>query len=102
MDLPGNPDVVLPAARVSVFIDGDFWHGRDWPQRRRRLQTGANPEYWIRKIEYNMARDAAVTRELERSGWLVVRFWDSDVRRRLEDVVGVLRDLSRIRAAPSR
>src|SRR5205809_2584319 len=31
-DLPGNPDVVFSYARVVVFCDGDFWHGRNWSQ----------------------------------------------------------------------
>src|SRR4051812_10813559 len=28
--LPGRPDVVFSRARLAVFCDGDFWHGRDW------------------------------------------------------------------------
>jgi DNA mismatch endonuclease (patch repair protein) len=35
--LPGKPDIVFPGPRLAVFCDGDFWHGKDWDERRRRL-----------------------------------------------------------------
>ena len=28
--LPGKPDFVLQSRRLAVFVDGDFWHGRQW------------------------------------------------------------------------
>jgi len=43
-----------------VFCDGDFWHGRDWARRKRKLRTGNNPSYWVRKIERNIERDGEV------------------------------------------
>lgn len=44
-DLPGNPDIMLRQARVVVFVDGDFWHGRHWKQRRAKLARGSNAAY---------------------------------------------------------
>lgn len=26
-EIPGSPDVAFTRAKVTVFIDGDFWHG---------------------------------------------------------------------------
>jgi DNA mismatch endonuclease Vsr len=43
-DLPGKPDIVFRRQRLVIFVDGDFWHGRDWPQRREKLEKGSNPE----------------------------------------------------------
>jgi DNA mismatch endonuclease (patch repair protein) len=77
--LPGRPDLVLPSAKLAVFCDGDFWHGRDWRARRRRLAQGANASYWIPKILANRARDRRVSRQLLALGWAVVRVWESDV-----------------------
>jgi DNA mismatch endonuclease (patch repair protein) len=79
--LPGRPDVVFPRARVVVFCDGDFWHGRKWQDRRRRLREGANPTYWTAKIAANMARDEEQTTQLRKMGWRVVRLWESDILR---------------------
>ena len=76
-DLPGKPDIVFRRAWVVVFCDGDFWHGRDWEQRRAKLADGANPDYWINKIASNRERAVHQSQELEAAGWLVLRFWES-------------------------
>ena len=79
--LPGNPDIVFPEARVAVFCDGDFWHGRKWRDRRMRLRTGTNSAYWVAKIESNMRRDRRRARELRSLGWTPVRLWETDILR---------------------
>ena len=78
--LPGCPDLVIAAARVAIFCDGDFWHGRHWRRRKEKLEAGWNAEYWVRKIASNRRRDRLVTRQLRQLGWRVVRVWESDVR----------------------
>lgn len=77
--LPGCPDIVFARAKIVVFCDGDFWHGRDWATRRGKLEIGTNGTYWIRKIEQNMSRDARNNAMLRRMGWQVLRFWESDI-----------------------
>jgi len=79
--LPGKPDLIFRRARVVVFVDGDFWHGRNWSARRTRLARGANAAYWIPKIEANIARDKKNTRTLRSLGWRVVRVWETDILR---------------------
>jgi DNA mismatch endonuclease (patch repair protein) len=78
-DLPGNPDVVLRRHRLAVFVDGDFWHGRDWERRRERLRSGSNADYWIAKIAYNRDRDRRNDALLRELGWRVLRLWETDV-----------------------
>jgi len=78
--LPGQPDVVFAGPRVAVFCDGDFWHGRNLDRRLSRLGGGHNGAYWVAKIRTNVARDQRVTSELEAAGWLVLRFWEGDLR----------------------
>lgn len=53
--LPGSPDIAILKYHIAVFVDGEFWHGKDWEARKMRLKR--NREYWIEKIEENMARD---------------------------------------------
>jgi DNA mismatch endonuclease, patch repair protein len=79
-NVPGKPDLVVSTARVAVFCDGDFWHGRNWEERRERLRKGSNAAYWVEKISRNIARDSLVTETLQKEGWLVVRIWESDVK----------------------
>lgn len=80
-DLPGKPDLVLREDRVAIFVDGDFWHGRDLDARLERLRRGHNPDYWTAKILRNVQRDREVSTRLEAMAWRVLRFWEGDLRR---------------------
>jgi len=66
--LPGKPDIVFPKAKVSVFIDGDFWHGLRFAQWQHKLQP-----YWCDKIAGNRRRDQLNFQRLRRRGWKVIR-----------------------------
>ena len=85
--IPGKPDVVFVRARVAVFIDGDFWHGKNWRKRRLRLSKGSNRGYWLTKIQANARRDRQVSRTLTKAGWVVLRFWESDIRTSFTDAI---------------
>lgn len=88
--MPGKPDIVFKGKKVAIFCDGDFWHGRDWEKKKEKLKKGENASYWIAKIERNIERDQMQTRELEKAGWKVLRFWESEIKNNLEDVVDVI------------
>lgn len=83
--LIGKPDIVITKYKIAVFCDSDYWHGYDWENRSRRIKS--NRDYWIPKIERNMERDKEVTESLERDGWLVLRFWEWQIRRQLDECV---------------
>ena len=74
--LPGSPDVVFPGAKVAVFVDGDFWHGRDFDGWKDKLQP-----FWRAKIERNIERDAQNVANLRAAGWTVVRVWEKDIKK---------------------
>lgn len=78
-DLPGKPDIVFRRQRLAIFVDGDFWHGRNWEERRKKLENGNNSEYWVAKIGYNIERDKKNTALLEGMGWVVIRIWETDL-----------------------
>jgi DNA mismatch endonuclease, patch repair protein len=86
-DLPGKPDLVFPRQKLAVFMDGDFWHGRDWAQRRKALAGGHNAGYWLAKISYNRERDERNTALLRNAGWTVLRLWETDVKRAPDEAV---------------
>lgn len=79
--LPGRPDIVFPRAKLAVFVDGDFWHGKNLDDRLARLGSGHNAAYWVRKVETNVARDRRVDGELVAREWRVLRVWETDVTR---------------------
>lgn len=83
--LPGKPDIVITKYKIAVFCDSDFWHGYDWKNRSQRIKS--NRDYWIPKIERNMKRDKEVTEALQCDGWIVLRFWERQIRRQLDTCV---------------
>ena len=91
--LPGKPDIVFVGARIAVFCDGDFWHGREWHARKAVLRRGHNSAYWVAKIERNIARDDHNNELLRSAGWHVLRFWESDIKDDVDSIVTRVRSL---------
>ena len=84
--LPGKPDLVLKSRRAVVFIDGDFWHGRQWKKRgfdslEDQMSRVRNSSYWIKKIKRNMERDKTNRSALRKQGWKVICVWESDLKK---------------------
>ena len=84
----GKPDIVFKGAKVAVFCDSEFWHGYDWENRKKKLKS--NREYWIEKIEENIARDRRNDAMLISSGWTVTHFWEKEVLKCLDDCVATI------------
>jgi DNA (cytosine-5)-methyltransferase 1 len=105
-ELPGKPDVVLPAHGLAVFIDGDLWHGNQWVRRgltslEEQFRETKSREYWLKKIRRNMERDCRVTSSLMSKGWTVIRFWESRINEDVEGCVREILDAVEEKAAPS-
>jgi len=95
--LPGAPDIALTKYRIAIFCDGEFWHGKDWEVKKPKILS--NREYWIAKIERNMARDNEKNQALANMGWTVIRFWGNDIHKNLKGCVQVIKDaISKIEA----
>lgn len=93
--VPGKPDVAFIGKKVAVFCDSEFWHGYDWDVRKAAIKT--NREYWIPKIERNMQRDQEVNSLLEGQGWVVFRFWGSQINSELSFCADLIEDAVRSR-----
>lgn len=76
----GKPDIVFVSKKVAVFCDSEFWHGYNWEERKNDFKS--HQEFWIPKIERNMERDIEVTTKLEAEGWIVLRFWGNEIKKR--------------------
>lgn len=75
--VPGKPDFAIVGAKIAVFCDSSFWHGRNWPKAARAIKS--NRGFWIPKIKRNIVRDREVKRALREHGWLALRFWDDQI-----------------------
>lgn len=83
--LPGSPDIAITKYKIAVFIDGEFWHGKDWEDKKKRLKR--NRDYWIEKIEENMARDIRNDDSLIDKGWIPIHFWEKEVLKDIESCI---------------
>lgn len=81
-ELPGKPDIVLTKYNIAIFVDGEFWHGKDFDERITHSYN--NKEYWKEKIEENMRRDVRNDQKLQEMGWIPIHFWSKDVEKELE------------------
>ena len=84
--LPGCPDIVLTRYKIAIFVDGDFWHARGY-QDNPGSQINSNKAFWQKKLTGNVERDKEVNDRLTQMGWLVLRFWESDICKNLPYVL---------------
>jgi DNA mismatch endonuclease (patch repair protein) len=96
--LPGSPDIAIKKYKVAVFIDGEFWHGYNWEEKRQAIKR--NRAYWIPKIERNMERDRDNTQKLQEKGWLVLRFWEQRLKKEFNVCLALITEAIDDRRAP--
>jgi DNA mismatch endonuclease (patch repair protein) len=71
-DLPGTPDIVLPRARLAVFVDGCFWHACE----QHGTLPKNNRDWWASKLARNVERDHEKDESLRLMGWLPLHVWE--------------------------
>lgn len=98
-ELPGKPDIVLTKYKLCIFIDSEFFHGKNfdsgyhsskYQSLREQLEAGERANYWLPKIERNIKRDRLVDAELKDRGWHVVRFWSKDILKGMDICVKIV------------
>lgn len=71
----GNPDAANKSRKIALFFDSEFWHGFAFdPQKTPN-------EFWRSKIGRNMVRDKLVNKTLAVKGWVVLRFWEHELKK---------------------
>jgi len=88
--LPGSPDIAITKYKIAIFCDGEFWHGKNWAEKRIKLKS--NRDYWIPKIERNIQRDNEIDRQLKCMGWTVIHFWGMEIEKDLGACVDCVKD----------
>ena len=79
----GKPDIVMKRYKLAIFVDSEFWHGKNW--NKRKLEHKSNKKFWISKIERNIQRDKLVNKTLRKEGWKVLRIWGLQIEKKLEN-----------------
>ncbi len=77
----GKPDLTFAKYKIAIFVDGEFWHGKDWELKKNEHKS--NQDFWFTKIERNIERDKEVNKKLLSEGWKVLRFWGKEIEKNL-------------------
>lgn len=79
----GSPDIAFPRKKIAIFIDGDFWHGRNFSKNKKKLPK----KYWREKISSNILRDIRNKIKLKKQGWRVLRIWERELLKNKEKTI---------------
>ena len=97
--LIGKPDIAFNKYKTVIFIDGEFWHGYKWNEKKDKIKS--NRAFWIPKIERNMQRDQEVNEVLQQKGYKVFRFWQKDIKENLNSCLEeVIKHIENIEEEP--
>jgi DNA mismatch endonuclease (patch repair protein) len=81
--LPGTPDIVLPKYRTVIFVHGCFWHGHQ--SCRYFVIPKTKTEWWLNKINRNIANDIKSAGMLKERGWRVINIWECELKKGAAD-----------------
>lgn len=81
--LLGTPDISFPNLKIVVFLDSCYWHG--CPTHFKMPKT--NTSFWHQKINRNIERDYDISSHYSEEGWILLRFWEHEVKNDLDSVV---------------
>ncbi|WP_090524394.1 very short patch repair endonuclease [Mucilaginibacter sp. NFR10] len=86
--LPGTPDITILKHKIVIFIDGEFWHGYNWEEKKKQIKK--NHAFWIPKIERNIQKDNLNNNTLINMGFNVLRFSDKQIKSNLQDCLKIV------------
>ena len=86
--VPGRPDIAFPGRKISIFINGCYWHR--CPHCELPLPK-TNTEFWKEKFDKNIRRDKKKEKELLDLGWTVLVFWECKIKTNIKDCINKIK-----------
>ena len=86
--VPGKPDIAFPGRKISIFINGCYWHR--CPHCELPLPK-TNTEFWKEKFDKNIKRDKKKEKELLDLGWTVLVFWECKIKINIKDCINKIK-----------
>jgi len=77
-NLPGKPDIVLSKYKTVIFVHGCFWHGHK--HCKYFVVPKTKTEWWLNKINGNIANDEKAIKALKKEGWEIITLWECDLK----------------------
>ena len=81
--VPGHPDIYLKKYNTAIFVHGCFWHRHEGC--KYAYMPKSRVEFWKKKFDTNMKRDAIVQKELTDKKVKVMIVWECTVKRMKKD-----------------
>ena len=81
---PGRPDIAYPGRKIAIFVHGCYWHRC---HHCNPSTPKTHTDFWEKKFQGNIERDARKKKELEEEGWKVFVFWGCKIK---EDVFALV------------
>lgn len=81
--VPGHPDIYLKKYNTAIFVHGCFWHRHEGC--KYAYMPKSRVEFWGKKFDTNMKRDAIVQKELIDKKVKVMIVWECTVKRMKKD-----------------
>lgn len=85
----GKPDFCFKGKKIAIFCDSEFWHGKKFLEGE---QFKTNTNFWETKIKHNIERDKIVNTQLNKEGWIVLRFWGKTIEKNIDQCIGIIVD----------
>jgi len=90
--LPGSPDIAITKNKIAIFCDSEFFHGKDFNEKKDKIQKGTHGDYWVNKIDANIERDIRIDKDLQSLGWTVLHFWGGEINKDLASCIRTIED----------
>ena len=81
--VPGHPDIYLKKYNTAIFVHGCFWHRHEGC--KYAYMPKSRVEFWEKKFDTNMKRDAIVQKEFIDKKVKVMIVWECTVKRMKKD-----------------
>jgi len=80
-------DVSYVSRKIAVQVHGCFWH--NCPVCQLPIPK-SHTAYWRRKFFINRRRDEETSRQLRAEGWIVLEFWEHELKARVHRCVATV------------
>lgn len=81
--IPGHPDIYLRKYNTAIFVHGCFWHRH--PGCKYAYTPKSRIEFWQKKFNDNVRRDAVVMQQLEEQGIKCLIVWECTIKKMMKD-----------------
>ena len=81
--VPGHPDIFLRKYNTAVFVNGCFWHRHSGC--KYAYMPKSRVDFWQKKFDDNVRRDAAVKAELLERGIKCLIVWECTIKQMMKN-----------------